>query len=139
MQQNIYGAPIFFPARKKNPENQETTKEIAVLQAGCVGVGRHLLDHVVSSRSLLAALVFPECVCELSDKVGGSLSIGSWGKNSSQKVNSLGCFSHDDCLGVVDCSASTETVEVLSRVVDHGSGHISLQVHVGWTSYYSFP
>ncbi|KAI4382186.1 hypothetical protein MLD38_008182 [Melastoma candidum] len=53
--------------------------------------------------------------------------------------NSLGCFSHDDCLGVVDCSASTETVEVLSRVVDHGSGHISLQVHVGWTSYYSFP
>nr|GMD71396.1 Homoserine dehydrogenase lacking ACT domain containing protein [Ipomoea batatas]GME06452.1 Homoserine dehydrogenase lacking ACT domain containing protein [Ipomoea batatas] len=131
-------------------------KKIPLLLMGCGGVGRQLLQHIVSCRSLHAKLgvrlrvvgvcdskslvVVPDVfTAELEDSLllevckakssGASLhtlrDFGVCETFSStdviRKVTDIGgLLGRSTGLAFVDCSASSETVGVLSRVVDFG-------------------
>lgn len=132
-------------------------KNIPVILLGCGGVGRHLLQHIVSCRSLHAKLGVRLRVVGVSDskslllasdvftrelddtflnevsrvKLGGSSL-----KTLSSFVNECQVFANSEAtrtvidtatrlskstgLVVVDCSASSETMEVLNQAVDLG-------------------
>nr|VDD18617.1 unnamed protein product [Brassica rapa] len=133
-------------------------KKISVILMGCGGVGRQLLQHIVSFRSLHAkmgvhlrvvgvsdskSLVVPVDVLkeELDDELlsevcsvksaGSALTtLGALGKGEYRVFN--GSESRRETEGiaqllgkstglvVVDCSASSETVEILTKAVDLG-------------------
>ncbi|KAI4386174.1 hypothetical protein MLD38_004129 [Melastoma candidum] len=130
-------------------------KEMAVLLIGCGGVGRYLLHHIVSSRSLHAAkgvrlrvigvcdskslVISPDVtalelddeflneVCRiksegasLSNLAGNACVMFEESESKSKVTEAASHLGKSKGLVVVDCSASTETVEVLSCAVDHG-------------------
>ncbi|MCD9644061.1 hypothetical protein HAX54_032033 [Datura stramonium] len=130
-------------------------KNIPLLLMGCGGVGRQLLQHIVSCRSLHAKqgvrlrvvgvcdskslVVAPDVVtAELDDSFlleacrvksnGSSLKmLGDFGvcqvfsgPEVMQKITDIGLLSKSTGLAFVDCSASAETVGVLTQVVEFG-------------------
>ncbi|CAN0858126.1 Bifunctional aspartokinase/homoserine dehydrogenase [Linum grandiflorum] len=105
-------------------------KTISLLLMGCGGVGRHLLHHILSCRSLHAkqgihlrvvgvsdskSLVVASNVLtgELKDDFLSEVCRVKSDGSSLSKLVQLG-------LVFVDCSASSETVEILTQVVDLG-------------------
>ncbi|KAJ4970879.1 hypothetical protein NE237_003978 [Protea cynaroides] len=131
-------------------------KSIPLLLMGCGGVGRQLLQHIVSCRSihaeqglilrvvgvcdskslLVATDVFTKQlndsflmeICRVKSS-GSSLSLlnglGEFqffaNKESTGKALEIaGRLGRTTGLAVVDCSASSETIEVLKQVVDFG-------------------
>ncbi|XP_039145834.1 bifunctional aspartokinase/homoserine dehydrogenase 1 [Dioscorea cayenensis subsp. rotundata] len=131
-------------------------KSIRVLVMGCGGVGRQLLEHIISCRSLHAQqnlvlrvvgvcdsqsllLVDDVSEMELNDefllelcraKSAGSplSSLRGSGKfhvfeNFEVKekvIDAAGLLGSSSGLAVVDCSASSETVEILMQAIDLG-------------------
>ncbi|CAH9115436.1 unnamed protein product [Cuscuta epithymum] len=130
-------------------------KKLPLLLMGCGGVGRQLLRHIVSCRTLHSKLgvrlrVVGVCdskslvvvddvfTAELDDSLLLEICQAKSSGNSLSTLNSGPCstFSSTDAirkiidiggllgrstgLAVVDCSASSETVGILSRVVDFG-------------------
>ncbi|XP_048139402.1 bifunctional aspartokinase/homoserine dehydrogenase 1 isoform X1 [Rhodamnia argentea] len=131
-------------------------KKIALILMGCGGVGRQLLHHIVSCRSLHAnqgvhlrvvgvcdsksLVVAPDAhPSELDDNFllevcrvkgdGSSLSkLSGFGAcrvfpDSELTAKVFDIASHlgkSTGLAIVDCSASSETTEILSRVIDLG-------------------
>ncbi|XP_009120734.1 bifunctional aspartokinase/homoserine dehydrogenase 1 [Brassica rapa] len=133
-------------------------KKISVILMGCGGVGRQLLQHIVSFRSLHAkmgvhlrvvgvsdskSLVVPVDVLkeELDDELlsvvcriksaGSPLTTldalgkgeyrvfnGSESRRETEEIAQL--LGKSTGLVVVDCSASSETVEILTKAVDLG-------------------
>ncbi|KAI3409515.1 Homoserine dehydrogenase (HDH) [Psidium guajava] len=127
-------------------------KKIALLLMGCGGVGRQLLHHIVSCRSLHAnqgvhlrvvgvcdsksLVVAPDVhALELDDKFLLEVCRVKGDGSSLSKLSSFGAcqvfpdfeltarvFDIASHLGlvIVDCSASSETTEILSHVIDLG-------------------
>ncbi|CAN0858122.1 Bifunctional aspartokinase/homoserine dehydrogenase [Linum grandiflorum] len=131
-------------------------KTISLLLMGCGGVGRHLLHHILSCRSLHAKQGIHLRVVGVSDSkslvvasnvLTGELKddflsevcrVKSDGSSLSKLVQLGDCHLHMDSesrnqvmeiaallgkstgLVFVDCSASSETVEILTQVVDLG-------------------
>ncbi|CAA6654491.1 unnamed protein product [Spirodela intermedia] len=131
-------------------------KRIPVVIAGCGGVGRQLLEHIVNCRALhskqglvlrvvgvcdsqsmlVANDIFTE---ELNDDVlaricleksrGTSLSelndigdcqVFDYKEATMQVIDIAGLLGRSTGLAVVDCTASSETLEVLKQVIDSG-------------------
>ncbi|CAK7329188.1 unnamed protein product [Dovyalis caffra] len=117
--------------KQRRPDRQtDRMKNIPLLLMGCGGVGRQLLQHIVSCRSLHAQqgvhlrvvgvcdskslVVAPDVITrELNDQ---TLSEVCRVKSNGSSLSALG----DLGLALVDCSASSETIGVLNQVVDMG-------------------
>ncbi|KAF8009403.1 hypothetical protein BT93_J0403 [Corymbia citriodora subsp. variegata] len=131
-------------------------KKMALLLMGCGGVGRQLLRHIVSCRSLHAnqgvhlrvvgvcdsksLVVTPNAhasemddkflleVCRIKEDGSSLLKLSGFGScrvftNSELTAKVFDIASHlgkSTGLAVVDCSASLETTEILSCVIDLG-------------------
>ncbi|KAF2538582.1 hypothetical protein F2Q68_00022273 [Brassica cretica] len=133
-------------------------KKISVILMGCGGVGRQLLQHIVSFRSLHAkmgvhlrvvgvsdskTLVVPvdvlkegldddllSEVCSIKSAGSALTTLGALGKgeyrvfNGSESIRETEeiaqLLGKSTGLVVVDCSASSETVEILMKAVDLG-------------------
>ncbi|VFQ94083.1 unnamed protein product [Cuscuta campestris] len=131
-------------------------KKIPILLMGCGGVGRQLLQHIVSCRSLHAKLgvrlrvvgvcdsksllvapdIFTEelgdplllAVCQAKSSANSLQSFSDSGicqtftsADATRKIVDVGgLLGRSTGLAFVDCSASSNTVGTLSRVVDFG-------------------
>ncbi|XP_078437769.1 glyceraldehyde-3-phosphate dehydrogenase-like family protein [Wolffia australiana] len=131
-------------------------KRIPIVVAGCGGVGRQLLEHIVNCRALhskqgLALRVVGVCdsqsmlvtndifADELNDDVltricvektrGSSLSalgdiddcqVFDYKEATMQVIDIAGLLGRSTGLVVVDCTASSETLELLKQAIDSG-------------------
>ncbi|GMY10246.1 homoserine dehydrogenase [Fagus crenata] len=131
-------------------------KTIPVILMGCGGVGRHLLHHIVSCRSLHAKLgvhlrVVGVCdskssiivsdvffmelddkflleLCQLKSNGSSLLTLSSSveyqvlsnSDSTTKLIEIADLLGKSIGLALVDCSASSETIGVLKRVVDLG-------------------
>ncbi|XP_074289767.1 uncharacterized protein LOC141615172 [Silene latifolia] len=131
-------------------------KSVAVILMGCGGVGRQLLQHIISCRSFHASqgvrlrvvgvadsksLVFvsdfftseldDHCLAEICQLKSNSSSLSSLSSSVPCEVFSnaetmpkiteiAGHLVRSTGLVVVDCSASSDTIEILKKVVELG-------------------
>ncbi|XP_042464600.1 bifunctional aspartokinase/homoserine dehydrogenase 1-like isoform X3 [Zingiber officinale] len=118
-------------SRRSEMTKATSSITIPVLLLGCGGVGRHLLHHIVACRDLHSKMGLVLRVVGVSDSRSLLLvdDVATGGFEDALlteifrlKSSSGSSFSdlHDLGLSVVDCTASPETVHMLTKVIDFG-------------------
>ncbi|OAY74435.1 Bifunctional aspartokinase/homoserine dehydrogenase 1 [Ananas comosus] len=89
------------------------TKSIPILLLGCGGVGRHLLRHILSCRSLHSQM-------EFVNLIPGGCQLFTDSEAKGKIIDVARLLSTSTGLAVVDCSASSEIVDTLKEVMSLG-------------------